>query len=211
MALVSPEQAMSLARCAGGYCVPDDFIRTAGRFVPTTCTSLGGAEGRCLSVCVPQVAAQLNRLPQGTCASNQRCAPCFDPFTGMPTSACRQSCDPGPTRPPVVFPRCCSGRGRCVPTAAVPAASRMSLARRECTMDYLCVPEENLDPAFAGPMCRGTLRLLGRPYTGVCVSTCTRLGVIGTITLERGTCTPDHVCAPCVNPLDGRPTGAPGC
>src|SRR5262245_47652872 len=45
------------AACAGGgACVPDPFIATGGVYEPKACTSLQGAEGVCLSGCIPQVA-----------------------------------------------------------------------------------------------------------------------------------------------------------
>jgi hypothetical protein len=210
-ALVPPTATSQLVPCPGGFCAPDPFIATVNRFIPTRCTSVGDAEGRCLSVCLRDVARQQGLLPVATCMANERCAPCYDPFTGAPTGACSQSCDPGPTLPPVVFPRCCGNRGRCVPATAVPMERRGNLAQRDCRMAWLCVPEENLDPAFRGRACAGINRLTGSPYTGVCVSECSRLGLLGWLALDEGGCASFHRCAPCTDPLSGRPTGAPGC
>src|SRR5579859_6734603 len=76
-ALVPPNLASQLAACTGGYCVPDTFIEAGGNFIPPTCTSLDGAEGRCLNEVIPQVAAQASQLPQSTCAVFEKCVPCF--------------------------------------------------------------------------------------------------------------------------------------
>src|SRR6185503_16226939 len=46
-----------LGACPGGFCAPDPIIAAAGQFIPNTCTSIAGAEGRCLSTCLPGVAA----------------------------------------------------------------------------------------------------------------------------------------------------------
>ena len=118
--LVPPAMADQLAACHGGgsKCVPDEFIAAGGNYIPPTCQSVAGAEGRCLSTALPQVAAQAQLLPQSTCAADHLCAPCYDPLTGDDTGACRLSCDPGPAAGPSKLPTCCSGRGTCVPAAA---------------------------------------------------------------------------------------------
>jgi hypothetical protein len=51
-----------LASCTDGLCAPDPIIAAAGQFVPNTCTSIAGAEGRCLSTCLPAVAARRPRF-----------------------------------------------------------------------------------------------------------------------------------------------------
>src|SRR5262249_50137913 len=94
-----------LAPCSDGasYCVPDSFIRSGGG-APPTCKSLNGAAGVCLSVCVPQVKQYQTLLPQDTCATDERCAPCMNPLTMMPSGACDiGKCTSGstpPTQPP---------------------------------------------------------------------------------------------------------------
>ena len=128
-------------------CVPDDFIRTMGFFTPKTCRSVLGAEGRCLSTCIPQVAEQLEiaTLPQDVCDEHQVCTPCFDPQTGDSTGACDQSCDEGPTEEPVLLPDCCGGLGSCVPTDSVPGDKLQSLGEYECGAEagegFICAPK----------------------------------------------------------------------
>jgi hypothetical protein len=97
-----PEDARDLlAPCvnADELCVPGPFIAAAGSFLVEECRSVGDTEGRCLSLCIPQVADQADFLPQTTCADTERCAPCYDPRTGEDTGACNQGCDTGPTEP----------------------------------------------------------------------------------------------------------------
>src|SRR5438270_4175895 len=78
-----------LAKCSdgGSYCVPDSFIKSGGA-APPTCKSLNGADGVCLSVCVPQVKQYESLLPQDVCAADERCAPCVNPLNNMSSGAC---------------------------------------------------------------------------------------------------------------------------
>jgi hypothetical protein len=214
-ALVPPNLASQLATCTGGYCVPDTFIEAGGNFIPPTCTSLDGAEGRCLNVAIPQVASEASQLTQDTCATYEKCVPCYSPIDGKKTGACGLSCDPGPTKPVVLFPSCCSEKGtdegRCVPSTIVPSAEQSNLSQDSCQAQTdLCVPSEMLSIAtFKPPACTATGFLVGN-YTGVCLSKCLSFGLQG-IALAQGTCDNIHTCAPCTNPLSGKPTGAPGC
>jgi hypothetical protein len=203
-ALVPSSLQAQLATCSGGYCVPDVFITTGGNYIPPTCASLDGAEGRCLNVVIPQVASEESQLTQSTCAVYERCVPCFSPIDGEKTGACSLSCDPGPTQPIVLFPSCCrengADEGRCVPTAIIPSSEQSNLSQDACAQDAgLCVPSE----------CTATGFLVG-DYSGVCLSQCLSFGIQGLV-LAQGTCDGLHTCAPCTNPLTGQPTGAPGC
>jgi len=38
---------------AQNKCVPSYFVERAAKFIPPSCTSVNGAEGRCLSECIP--------------------------------------------------------------------------------------------------------------------------------------------------------------
>lgn len=199
-----------LAPCAnqpGALCVPDVFLETGGKFTPATCASVANAEGRCLSMALPDVAAQADLLPQATCAANERCSPCYDPLTGADTGACTLSCDPGPTQAPVTFADCCGGEAKCVPSASVPADQQDNLSQDNCTIETdLCVPNQILaDGPY--PTCSASGFLIG-DYTGVCLSDCLDFGFAG-IALGRGNCASNQKCAPCEQ--FGSPTGAPGC
>ena len=215
-ALVPAAVASQLATCPTGLCVPDVFLESGGQFIPPTCTSLDNAEGRCLNTALPEVAAQVSLLPQGSCQTYERCVPCYSPVDGTVTGACSQGCDPGPTQPPVVFQSCCtpsgasSPQGKCVPTSVIPSAEQSDLDQDECTASSnLCVPTEMVAGNFTPATCTGSGFLVG-DYTGVCLSTCLDFG-IESIVLDQGSCDDIHECVPCTNPIDGSPTGAPGC
>src|SRR6185312_12839882 len=129
-----------------GLCAPDVFIVAAGNYVPKTCDSIGGAEGRCLNLAIPQVDAQKTLIPQANCETYEKCAPCTNPLDGKETGACKIACDPGPKKPPTAFKACCQDRGRCVPTNAVPASLQKNLGTDKGTCvegTELCAPLEN--------------------------------------------------------------------
>ena len=81
-----------LAKCPDGtsYCTPDDYIATQGKFQVKTCTSLEGAEGRCISTCIPQVSKQIDQLPKDVCMDSERCAPCYNPIDEIGRASCRE-------------------------------------------------------------------------------------------------------------------------
>jgi hypothetical protein len=213
-ALVPAAMAAQLESCPTGLCAPDVFIAAGGQLIPPSCTSLAGAEGRCLHVAIKQVAAQKDLLPQATCQTFERCVPCFNPLDGTDTGACRLSCDPGPQKPKVQLSDCCVDNGvavgTCVPTQSIPQALQSNLDEDVCVENAeLCVPKEHLNPAYKPPACTANSLLIGS-YSGVCLSDCLKLGIQG-LALARGSCQRDYKCAPCVNPLTGQPSGAPGC
>lgn len=201
--------ASKLSACSGdatGLCVPDTLIESGGDFVPETCASIGGAEGRCLSTCLPDVAAQAASLPQGTCALTERCVPCYDPFSLAETGACRLSCDPGPTAPPKPLPKCCKDRGTCVPGASVPPASASSLVQDSCPAGVgdLCVPDAFLKKTWSRIDCTASIVILPAG-PGVCMPECIH-GMSSL--LAKGACPDGMKCAPCKDPLTGKDTGA---
>jgi hypothetical protein len=209
--LIPPEYLMQLADCdADNKCVPDDFIKTNGNFIPDTCTSIAGAEGRCISECLVAVAAQADMLPADTCPEFQRCAPCYDPITGEATGVCELSCDPGPTQPPVTLPTCCDGLGTCVPAGLVPPEQQMSLPADTCPVDanmYLCAPTQAItDPNWMPEACETDIPLFGGE-PGVCLPGCLITGIQGSL-VGQSTCPTDYKCAPCDDPFGGGPTGA---
>ena len=212
--LVPAALASQLATCATGLCVPDKLIASGGNFIPSTCASVNSAEGRCMNQILPALASQAG-LPQSTCDANERCAPCFNPLDGKATGVCSISCDPGPTKPAVTLTDCCRENGppegKCAPSSSIPSALQNNLKVDTCAKGAeLCVPTENLAPGFKPAACTAT-PLFGGTYSGVCLSNCLHFGFLESLGMDQGTCDNAHQCAPCVNPLSGQPTGAPGC
>src|SRR5690606_12986704 len=66
--------ADSCANPEANICVPTGMSEPD--FQPAACRSVGDAEGRCMSLCVPAIQAKKDSLPQATCDDGQRCAPC---------------------------------------------------------------------------------------------------------------------------------------
>jgi hypothetical protein len=193
--LVPPDQQALLAACPGGFCLPDPLISTAGNYLPQSCTAFPGttSEGRCLSDCLPVVAAQIDNLSQDVCPSGEHCVPCYDPFTGLETGACSStSCD-APVDPPYTFPTCCpfegTDQGTCLPSALIPPDDQANLLQHSCPTDMLCIPNEYLpDPPIPIQTCTGGWG------TGACVSQC----VDGVPTFfGQGDCPGNHICVPC--------------
>lgn len=149
-------------------CAPDEFIETLGPSLPPTCASVGGLEGRCLSKCIPMISALGDYLPQDTCSDSEVCAPCYDPRTGMDTTACDLSCDM-PHDPPLTFPTCGDGLGECVPTMFIPMSFQSELPVDTCSLaNTLCVPTKFVnDPSFVPPTCEAMLAGSGSGDGGV--------------------------------------------
>jgi hypothetical protein len=202
-ALVPAAQQAMLDTCTGGFCVPDTQIRTGGEGVPKSCTPFAGApaEGRCLSQCIPMVADKASQLVKDVCGTNEKCVPCYDPFTGDPTGGCTTACDK-PTQPPYLFPGCCGGGGTCVPQAQVPSSQASSLQELNCPSQFLCVPDEYL-PNPPIPIYGCSTLLFGG---GTCVSLCVNLPAGAGIFGQRS-CPDNHTCVPC----SLAPAGTPGC
>ncbi len=209
--LVPGEFADRLAQCdAASKCVPDEFIVTAGNTIPDTCASVGGAEGRCLSRCLPEVIEQAALLPQSTCAATHACVPCVNPLDGLETGACGLSCDPGPTTAPVVFDNCCEGAGKCVP-AALAGDDADQLGEDTCTPDQglVCAPTAFIEGDYVAQACEtGAISLLfGDEFRpGACLPEC--IPAVDNFLIGQDGCLDGYKCAPCLDPLSGDPTGA---
>ena len=227
-ALVPPAQQSQLTKCPStngepGYCAPDSLVQTGGNGLPPTCTSVAGAEGRCLSTCIPLVAEKANVLPRATCGENERCAPCFDPTAAdptAPTGACSIACDK-PKAPPTVlkcpydgqklvdpnvFPECAPacGGAHCVPAALVPVGQQSQLAACPggfCTPDTLAESGGQAVP----PSCTSVGGAEGR-----CLSTCLPLVASKAALLPRDSCGDNERCVPCFDPTGTDPTAPTG-
>lgn len=211
--LVPAEFAGQLGDCdADNKCVPDEFIETQGLLIPESCTSLAGAEGRCLSQCIPQVAEQAAMLPQDVCGEFDVCVPCYDPLEGTATGACELSCDPGPTQPPVTLPKCCGGIGTCVPATAA-GENADKLGEDSCPQDngaLLCAPDVFVnDPNWSPSPCTTSLisSFFGSEFgPGACLPEC--LPDVDNFMIQQDDCQDGFKCAPCLEPPFGQPSGA---
>ena len=140
---VAARDAARAAACpASARRTPSSSRRGPG--VPKTCTSVAGSEGRCLSTCLPAVAAEAagpaagrvrrrralrpllrpGRAPTRRCPRAPARSRATSPRSRRPSSACPY------TGPPIIdpsgFPDCspaCAG-SHCVPSSLVPAADQ---------------------------------------------------------------------------------------
>ncbi len=215
-----------------GACVPDPLVKSGGA-APATCTSPFG-EGRCMSVCVPEVAKNSDLLGRGEgdkCAADERCAPCLNPLkNNEPTGVCEigkvstaPKCDDkpapdagtgGPAAPAV----------KC-PYEGPPLVDVTKFAA--CGDGMRCVPSSLVPPASAA--------MLKTCPTGVCApeksiaaggnyvpKSCSAVaGAEGRCVnsnipaieaqkaqLSKDICDANELCAPCFSPVDGKETGA---
>ena len=229
---VSPlaaERAKDLFTCddGAGFCVPDPFLARGGRYTPPRCRSIGGREGRCMSICTKTVAADQDVLPQASCADDERCAPCYSPRTGLPTGACNKGPCDAPSETPQRFQPCGEtvSDAFCIPKARVPSNHRDSFTREGCQVtcqdpDTRCVPKKIIDAgtSFVAKTCRSPLAgLLGgvlslkrdprnflrsveRFAQGVCLSPCMPEVAERVSELEKNDCDLHEVCVPCLDP-----------
>jgi len=193
--LVPSEQQSLLAACPGGFCLPDPIIVAAGNIDPPNCVAFAGttATGRCLSTCLPAVAAQPS-LEQSSCAAGNRCVPCADPITGVSTGACgSMGCDQSAPTPAFKFPGCCSALGVCVPSSQLSVGSLPSyIGPRDCpagAANYQCVGPDQIGQTPTA--CNVTFPF---EYTSVCVPDC----VLGDIAIAspQANCPANWSCPP---------------
>lgn len=225
-----PAQLALLSDCADGKCVPEKFVLSFNQFDLVNCTSVNGFEGRCVSECLPSVAAQADFLPTEGCGVGERCAPCFDPFTGEPTGACGLSCDDPATSTPEdsTFTECCVGLGggNCLPSSLAGAAGDM-LDTSECEAagepGNVCVPtivyqQVTAQGFFQGAPCDvdTVIVFTGTSNEGACLPRCipevaAQVQMIEDqdefgLTDVQQDCPDGFACLPCIN--QGMFTGA---
>lgn len=211
--ILDERQAKALAQgpCdSGKVCAPE--LLSEADYIPPTCESVAGAEGRCLSTCVGLVQKESALLPQDTCDADQLCAPCYDPRTGEETGACTINGDEA-TEDAVVFDtECCGTTGLCVPGAAVPDQFVGLLPQDACDAegaDWVCAPKVKLNDLEAAlPSCTA-----GTGNAGACVPECIADKQIAedasrSSWFSQDTCDAGWTCAPCEDPSSGTKTGA---
>ncbi|MDD9936314.1 MAG: hypothetical protein OXT09_22065, partial [Myxococcales bacterium] len=208
--VIPEDQRDFLADCTDTEkCVPDTLIATLGMAPLPICESIDGAEGRCVSTCVPLVRVQADVLPRDICADDELCAPCFDPITQEATGACGLVCDEtqGPVDEPYFFPECCGDIGVCVPSEFVPAGQVDLLGKDSCQGDgVLCAPRELAsDRSASPPSCTSLEGAEGR-----CLAACIPDVARQADQLPKDSCDDGYLCAPCYDPISGADTGACG-
>ncbi|MGH7635688.1 MAG: hypothetical protein ACRENC_18315, partial [Gemmatimonadaceae bacterium] len=208
-ALVPAKDATLLGKdtCKGAtdLCAPDKL--SDATYVPKTCASLSGSEGRCLASCLPDVAAEAARLPKDTCDAGELCAPCYDPITGKETAACTLNGD-APAKPPFQYAGCCSGLGHCVPTTLLSSTQEALLDKDTCSgASDLCAPDVF---SVAGQLPASCRALGSVSAEGRCVPTCVPSVQAEKSQLDSGSpaCPANTLCAPCYDPQTGADTGA---
>ena len=130
-----------------------------------------------MSVCIPEVAKQVDQLPVDICDQNERCSPCYDPRTGQGTGACTMGyCDKGPSQPPKVFQPCGPNgntHAYCVPKSLVPAKERSNFDSQGCLAPIsckepgtICVPKKVMDAGatFQPAKCKNNLWALAAAF-----------------------------------------------
>jgi hypothetical protein len=209
-AFVPVQQQDMLDDCDGGtgLCVPDVMIETLGYVPSPHCELPGGIEGRCLSICIPEVAANADLAPQLNCAENERCTPCCNPLDGELTGACDGVCEQGPEFCDFTYESCCGGDAKCLPEELIPPDDVEYLVKKTCQEGYLCTPNDLQDPTFVPEPCTGSI-LFTNPYSGVCMPKCIQIPF--DFLIWKGSCNKGYECVPCLDPLSGEPSGAPGC
>jgi hypothetical protein len=221
--LPSADLQKTLKACDKGFCAPEKAVAAVGNYVPKTCSSIAGAEGRCTNENVPGVAAQKSQLPKDTCDDGELCAPCFSPLDGQDSGACRTAKCDAPAKPATVFKACCQrgnvSKGKCVPTQLVPANQQSNLGtdNGKCVAGKeLCVASEAIAAGanYKGAACKGKSAIgaiFGKDYNGVCLSDCLDFTLMESLGVAKGNCKADELCVPCKNPITQQATGAPGC
>ena len=90
--LTAAEKKQLAADTCGGdaVCIPAKiYLAATGGEKPKVCKSVGETDGRCISVCVPEVSKNLDALPDDICdKGTEKCAPCVNPLTNKRTGAC---------------------------------------------------------------------------------------------------------------------------
>ncbi len=233
---VPTEVSAALDTCTeggAGYCVPDKLVASGGA-APKSCKSAFG-DGRCMGLCVPQVAQNASLLNRGegdVCDDDERCVPCLNPLkNNEPTGVCEigkpapvctddKKNDPAPsgnsgptniacpyTGPPIVdpatFPTCPGVDGvHCVPGSMVPASAQAMLAT--CSGGF-CAPDKSI--AAGGQYVPKTCTALAGAE-GRCLNAGLPPIAAQKAQLSKDVCDANELCAPCYNPIDGKPTGA---
>lgn len=189
---------------ADARCVPSELLEET---MPKTCRSAGDLEGRCMSECLTAVAEQSMSLPRDSCATRQRCVPCYDPRDGKDTGICRTGSDEPAEAPPGEYPTCCRSTGRCVPGSLLEGRLGSlppdALGRNTCSdASAKCVPSVLLEQTAPPKSCH-----VPGNFEGRCLSDCMPIVAAQAARLVRAECSASELCVPCYEPQTLEPTG----
>jgi hypothetical protein len=214
-----------------GVCVPDAIVKSGGAAPPSCTTPFG--EGRCMSMCVPQVATNAGVLDRGTgdvCAADERCVPCKNPLkSNEPTGVCEIGQGAGATcQAPTPTTKPASDAG-VAPSAACPHTGPPVVDGTtfpSCGDGARCVPASvvptsaaSLLARCAGGLCapEKSIAAGGNYLPKTCASIadaegrCMNVNIVAVdaqkTLLPVDTCDPNERCAPCFDPTSGADTG----
>ena len=113
-------------------------------------------------------------------------------------------CPLGEPRDPAGLPECCAENGpaHCLPAADLDPEAIDQLAACEDGQSY-CAPDTWIEGDVELLPCTSVLG-----EEGVCLSLCIPVVAENADQLPQDVCAANEKCAPCINPLDGMPTGA---
>jgi hypothetical protein len=179
----------------------DDLGVTCEVEAPGVDTAL---EGRCIPECFVKSDPLVEQLGRGSCLEGSACVPCYSPITGASTGACELG-DDAPTLPaPPGYMECGENIGYCVRAETLIGAVDGSVPepeQLECAEGFACAPKSKLlDPRSCFTHCRSF-------GDGACVPKFQVPEAFREILPTEG-CLAGEVCAPCINPMNGAPTGA---
>jgi hypothetical protein len=227
-------QLASCSEGGPGVCVPDSLVKSGGA-APATCTT-GFGEGRCLSLCVPQVADNASVLDRGrgsTCAEDERCVPCTNPLkNNEPTGVCDIGRQPvgacGSAKTSTTGTTSGAGTTPGAPACPYTGPPIIDVTKfPSCGDGARCVPT-SVVPASAAALLKPCASGLCAPEKSIaaggqylpktCKSIanaegrCTNVN-IPAVDAEKSSlpvdvCDPNERCAPCFDPTNAKDTGA---
>jgi hypothetical protein len=236
--LVKDLSTCTTSGSGSGVCVPDKIIHDGTSYTPSSCSSIGGAAGACLSKCLAVVATNpdISLLSQGSCDSDELCIPCVNPLTNEATGACAikgvpcgtdaststdgatEDASTGPTCPytgpalinPDTFPTCspACAGAHCVPTALVPTSEQSLLAACGSGTTAGFCTPDTFI-ASEGKAVPPTCTSIAQAE-GRCLSTCLPTVATDSSLLPTSTCAAGELCVPCYNPTAADPTAPTG-
>jgi hypothetical protein len=199
---------------------------TSGCSMSPACGSCGTCAEQCYCVkqdiayCASACSGTTGGSPAGSGGGENAEPDANPPTTAVQDYVCqdqRPMVDPGGSTP--AYEPCCGGIGFCSPIGASDTAEHAVFGHDVCRKstasdDLLCIPSSSSDAgvgAWAGEFAQCTALEGNRKLEGRCLPQCVVAGSRRANELSPGDCPSSPVkllCAPCYDPIDGKPTGA---